>query len=70
MANTMTTYVKVCNLNEETFGKVKELFETEGENSSEVKVVENFNKLFGTEYIPSNFNPESESETLSETFHS
>lgn len=27
-------------------------------------------KLFGTEYIPSNFNPESESETLSETFNS
>jgi hypothetical protein len=50
MANTMTTYVKVCNLNEETFGKVKELFETEGENSSEVKVVEHFNKLFGTEF--------------------
>lgn len=50
MANTMTTYVKVCNLNEETFGKLKELFETEGENSSEVKVVEHFNKLFGEEF--------------------
>ena len=50
MANTMTTYVKVCNLNEETFNKVKELFETEGENSSDVKVVEHFNKLFKTEF--------------------
>ena len=50
MANTMTTYVKIVNLNEETFGKVKELFETEGENTSDVKVVEHFNKLFKTEF--------------------
>ena len=50
MANTMTTYVKIVNLNEETFGKVKEIFETEGENSSEVNVVNHFNKLFGTEF--------------------
>jgi hypothetical protein len=50
MANTMTTYVKICNLNEETFNKVKVLFETERENNSDVKVVEHFNKLFGTEF--------------------
>jgi hypothetical protein len=46
----MTTYVKIVNLNEETFGKVKEIFETEGENSSDVNVVNHFNKLFGTEF--------------------
>ena len=50
MANTMTTYAKIVNLNEETFGKVKEIFETEGENSSTVNVVNHFNKLFGTEF--------------------
>lgn len=50
MANTMTTYVKIVNLNEETFGKVKELFETEGENSSQVEVTNHFNKLFETEF--------------------
>ena len=27
MANTMTTYVKIVNLNEESFSKVKELFD-------------------------------------------
>ena len=50
MANTMTTYVKICNLNEETFNKAKVLFETERENNADVKVVEHFNKLFGTEF--------------------
>jgi hypothetical protein len=50
MANTMTTYVKICNLNEETFKKIKELFETESENSADVKVMEHFNKLFGMEF--------------------
>ena len=50
MANTMTTYVKICNLNEETFNKTKELFETQNENSADVKVVEHFNKLFGTSF--------------------
>ena len=54
MANIMTTYVKIVNLNEETFGKVKELFETEGENNSDVKMMEHFNKLFGTEFNDSN----------------
>jgi hypothetical protein len=46
MANTMTTYVKICNLNEETFNKTKVLFETERENNADVKVVEHLNKLF------------------------
>jgi hypothetical protein len=50
MANTMSTYVKVCNLNEETFSKVKELFQTENENSSLVEVSNHFNKLFGTDF--------------------
>jgi hypothetical protein len=50
MANIMTTYVKICNLNEETFIKAKELFETEGKNNADVKVVKHFNKLFGTEF--------------------
>jgi hypothetical protein len=50
MANTMTTYVKICNLNEETFNRAKVLFETERENNADVKVVEHFNKIFGTEF--------------------
>ena len=55
MANTMTTYVKIVNLNEETFNKVKELFETEGENSSEVNVINHFTKLFDEEYDETDF---------------
>lgn len=55
MANTMTTYVKIVNLNEETFNKVKELFETEGENSSEVNVINHFIKLFDEEYDETDF---------------
>ena len=54
MANTMTTYVKIVNLNEEAFGKVKEIFETVSENSSDVNVVNHFNKLFGTKFNDTN----------------
>lgn len=56
MANTMTTYVKIVNLNEETFNKVKELFETEGENSSIVNLTNHFNGLFDWEYDETDYN--------------
>lgn len=50
MANIMTTYVKICNLNEVTFNKVKELFGKQTEESSEVLVFDHFNRLFGTNF--------------------
>lgn len=50
MANIMTTYVKIVNLNEETFGKIKELFETESSDSAYVDVLKHINKVYGTEY--------------------
>ena len=50
MANTMTTFVKVVNLNENTFSKFKELFETPSENSSTVELINHINKLYGTEF--------------------
>ena len=49
MANTMTTYVKVVNLNPETHKKFTELFSTP-ENSSFVDTLENLNKIFGEEF--------------------
>ena len=44
MANTMTTYVKVGNLNEETHKKFVELFE-EIDN-----LLNHYNKLYGTDF--------------------
>lgn len=46
----MTTYVKMVNLNEETFNRVKELFETESSDSTYVDVLKHINKLYNTEY--------------------
>jgi len=54
MANIMTTYVKVVNLNEETFKQIKELFETEEFNSAYVDLFKHINKLYGTEFDDSN----------------
>lgn len=50
MANIMVTYVKIDNLNEETFLKFSELFKTENENSSYVELINHFNKLFDEEF--------------------
>jgi hypothetical protein len=44
MANTMTTYVKVGSLNEETHKKFVEIFETSGDE------VKHFNTLYGTDF--------------------
>lgn len=54
MANIMTTYVKVVNLNEETFKQIKELFETEKSDSAYVNLFKHVNKLYGTEFNDSN----------------
>lgn len=48
MANIMTTYVKVKNLNEETIQNFKSLFETENSDSSYVNIVNHLNKVYGT----------------------
>ncbi len=50
MANTMTTYVKVGNLNEEMFSKFSDLFKTENDNSSYVELINHFNKLFDEQF--------------------
>jgi len=56
MANTMTTYVKVGNLNEETFNKLNGLLEKDSDNTSYVDIVNHVNKLYGTEFTePDNF---------------
>ena len=56
MANTMTTYVKVGNLNEETFNKLNGLLEKDSDNTSYVDIVNHVNKLYGTEFSePDNF---------------
>ena len=50
----MTTYVKVVNLNEETFKQIKELFENEGPNGAYVDLFKHVNKIYGTEFDESN----------------
>jgi hypothetical protein len=56
MANTMTTYIKISNLDEMNFDKLKELFETENENTSSVELVNHVNKLYETKFSePDNF---------------
>ena len=52
----MTTYVKVGNLNEETFNKLNGLLEKDSDNTSYVDIVNHVNKLYGTEFSePDNF---------------
>lgn len=50
MANTMTTYLKIQNLNEENYSKFSELFKTENESSSYVELNNHFNKLFDEQF--------------------
>lgn len=49
MANMMTTYLKIVNLNDETRKKVLDLFSTP-ENSSYVNIIENLNKVYGENF--------------------
>ncbi len=49
MANIMTTYVKMVNLNDETRKKVLDLFSTP-ENSSYINILENLNKVYGESF--------------------
>ena len=49
MANMVTTYVKIVNLNDETRKKVLDLFSTP-ENSSYVNILENLNKVYGESF--------------------
>ena len=46
MANVMTTYVKIKNLDEESHKKLVDLFQTEGDSFSEKDVLLHFNKLY------------------------
>lgn len=46
----MTTYVKIDNLNEETFSKVRELFLYDENNYSQVEVTKHLTKLFDNEF--------------------
>lgn len=50
MANTMTTYVKIQNLNEENYLNFIELFKAENESSSYVEPINHFNKLFDEQF--------------------
>jgi len=52
----MTTYVKVGNLNEETFNKLKSILDKNNDDTSYVDIVNHVNKLYGTEFTePDNF---------------
>ena len=46
MANIMTTYVKIKNLDEESHKKLVDLFQTESESFSEKDLLNHFNKLY------------------------
>lgn len=49
MANTMTTYVRIVNLDTDSHKKFKELFSTP-ENSSFVDTFDNLNKMYGVKF--------------------
>lgn len=49
MANMITTYVKIVNLNDDTRNKVLDLFSTP-ENNSYVNILENLNKVYGESF--------------------
>lgn len=53
MANTMTTYVKVVNLDPESHKKYMELFSIP-ENRTSVDVLENLNKMYGENFDEAN----------------
>jgi hypothetical protein len=51
MANTMTTYVKIKNLNKESHDKLVDLFQTKGETFDEsVDLIPHFNKLYNRNF--------------------
>ena len=50
MANIMTTFVKIINLNEESHNKLVDLFQTKGETFTDEDLLPHLNKLYGTEF--------------------
>lgn len=46
MANVMTTYVKIKNLDEESHKKLVDLFQTEGDSFTDKDLLPHFNKLY------------------------
>ena len=50
MANIMTTYVKIINLNEESHNKLVDLFQTEEKSFTEKDLLPHFNKLYGRDF--------------------
>jgi hypothetical protein len=46
MANIMTTYVKIKNLDEESHKKLVDLFQTEGDSFTDKDILPHFNKLY------------------------
>jgi hypothetical protein len=50
MANIMTTYVKIINLNEESHNKLVDLFQTQGDTFTDKDLLPHLNKLYGTEF--------------------
>jgi hypothetical protein len=46
MANVMTTYVKIKNLDEESHKKLVDLFQTEGDSFTDKDILPHFNKLY------------------------
>jgi hypothetical protein len=50
MANTMTTYVKIKNLNKESHDKLVDLFQTKGETFEHEDLLPHFNKLYDRDF--------------------
>lgn len=50
MANVMTTYVKIVNLDEESHKKLVDLFQTKGETFQQEDLLPHFNKLYDREF--------------------
>jgi hypothetical protein len=50
MANVMTTYVKIKNLDEETHKKLVDLFQTESDSFTDKDLLPHFNKLYDRDF--------------------
>ena len=50
MANIMTTFVKIINLNEESHNKLVDLFQTEEKSFTEKDLLPHFNKLYDRDF--------------------
>jgi hypothetical protein len=50
MANIMTTYVKIKNLDEESHKKLVDLFQTEGDSFTDKDILPHFNKLYDRDF--------------------